>query len=83
MTQLSGRDRQRLQARCCPFCSLPLIEGPTGGRSQNFYCSNRVDCLNGFNLTFYNGELIFQQHIGTISDAQFRRWDKDRKWVKQ
>ena len=82
MTQLNGQDRNRLQDRRCAFCAAPLIEGPTGGRSQNFYCSDRANCLQGFNLTFWKGALIFQQHIGTISDGQFRRWDKDRKWQR-
>ena len=33
---------------CCPDCGgLKLIEGPSGGLSQNIFCAN---CKHGFNI---------------------------------
>lgn len=33
----------------CPFCHSPLLNGPRGGSTQNFSCSNYV-CNSRFNI---------------------------------
>jgi hypothetical protein len=49
-----------------------MIPGPRGGLAQNFYCTDRVRCRQGFNLTIINGnDLGFRQDIGEVDDERF------------
>ena len=60
-----------LSQRQCAACGGALLPGPRGGAAQNFYCANRDDCRQGFNLTFWRGELVFAQPIGEVDDQLY------------
>ena len=51
--------------RCCD-CGSEYYEGPSGGMSTNYYCSN-ADCGSRVNLTPYCGQLIFAERISDRS----------------
>lgn len=55
----------------CPDCGDDLMPGPRGGAAQNFYCSNRDTCRQGYNLTFVDGKLAFAERIGEVDDARY------------
>ena len=63
--------QMKLALKHCPLCESELIPGPMGGAAQNFYCSNRETCRQGYNLTFARGQLMFAQHIGPVPDRTF------------
>jgi hypothetical protein len=60
----------------CFHCGAELMPGPRGGASQNFYCTERTICRRGFNLTIWNGDLLFRQDIGEIDDQRFAMYTK-------
>jgi hypothetical protein len=60
-----------LATHVCPDCGKPLIAGPRGGAAQNFYCSNREVCSEGYNLTYWQGQLVMAQRIGPVDDERF------------
>ena len=64
-------DRGLLANGWCPDCGGKLIAGPRGGEAQNFYCSNRITCRQGFNLTFVDGKLVIADRIGDIDNERF------------
>lgn len=55
-------------------CGRPMIRGPRGGGSQNFYCTDREKCRQGYNLTIITGEIVFCQPIGEIDDVLYRKY---------
>ena len=44
----SDEEHKSVAAHTCPDCKEPLIEGPHGGLSINYWCSN-PQCGSGFN----------------------------------
>lgn len=52
----------------CPKCNSKLLPGPCGGVAQNWYCSNRRSCRQGFNymMMTYPPDLI--NEIGEVKD---------------
>ena len=60
----------------CPRCGAEMIAGPRGGAAQNFYCTDRDDCRQGFNLTIlWNGDQVFRQDIGEIDDQRYAMYN--------
>jgi hypothetical protein len=56
----------------CPDCNAAMIGGPRGGLAQNFYCSNRQSCRQGFNLTIWQGQMVMPIHrIGEVDDELY------------
>lgn len=55
----------------CPNCGWWMVAGPRGGAAQNFYCANRMNCRQGFNLTIFNGQIVARQDIGEVDDERF------------
>lgn len=52
----------------CPDCQVgTLVEGPHGGMSVNYYCSNDTSCGSKFNLSFFNEKLFLAQRISDRS----------------
>lgn len=45
---LSDEEAAIFNAGACPDCGTNLLQGPSGGGSQNFYCAGR-ECGSGFN----------------------------------
>ena len=68
---LSSADRGLLAGRWCAACGRELLPGPRGGAAQNFYCTNRTDCRQGYNLTFVGEQLAFAERIGEVDDARY------------
>ena len=64
-------DRALLANRRCCDCGLALVAGPRGGAAQNFYCTERSECRQGFNLTFFDNRLVFAGRIGEVDDERF------------
>ena len=69
--RLDEVDRGALANLWCPDCGGRLIAGPRGGAAQNFYCSNRISCRQGFSLTFVDGKLAFAERIGDVDNERF------------
>ena len=69
--ELDPIERSMLANGWCPDCGRELLPGPRGGAAQNFYCVNREDCREGFNLTFIGGKLIFAERIGAVDDKDY------------
>lgn len=59
----------------CPACGAEMIDGPRGGAAQNFYCTDRERCRQGFNLTIYQSRVLWRQNIGEIDDERFAMYD--------
>ena len=55
----------------CQRCGAEMIPGPRGGAAQNFYCTNRVDCRLGENLTIWQGTVVLRESIGQVSDETY------------
>jgi hypothetical protein len=55
----------------CFDCGAQLIPGPRGGAAQNYYCSNRYSCRQGFNLTIFNGDVLRTERIGEVDDDRY------------
>ena len=68
---LNATDRALLANGWCGDCGRELMPGPRGGAAQNFYCINRDDCRQGFNLTFMHGKLVIAERIGEVDDERF------------
>lgn len=58
----------------CPRCTAEMIPGPRGGAAQNWYCTDRTDCRQGFNLTIWNGDLVMKQDIGEVDDERYEMY---------
>ena len=59
-----------IHVRC--QCGADMIRGPRGGAAQNFYCTDRVTCRQGWNLTIREDcQIVFPQPIGEIDDARY------------
>lgn len=71
------KQRAALSAGRCSDCGRALIGGPRGGAAQNFYCTGREECRAGFNLTFFDGQLVFAQRIGEVDDERFKLYAGD------
>lgn len=50
-------------------CGADMIPGPRGGAAQNFYCTDRVRCRLGWNLTIYYGEIVMGHPIEVDEEA--------------
>lgn len=55
----------------CLRCGAEMIAGPRGGAAQNWYCTDRINCRQGFNLTIRGGDLLFRQNIGEVDDERY------------
>jgi len=75
--ELGDTQRMMLANGWCPDCGAGLLPGPRGGAAQNFYCSERTTCREGFNLTFHSGKLAFAQRIGEVDDERFKLYARD------
>ena len=62
----------------CPRCKAPLMAGPQGGASQNFYCTDRERCRQGFNMLVFDGMIFLQEDIGEVDDERFRMYVPSR-----
>jgi hypothetical protein len=60
----------------CMHCGAEMIPGPRGGAAQNFYCTDRVGCRQGFNLTIWNGDLVMRQDIGEVDDERYAMYSQ-------
>lgn len=69
--------RRKLMVRRCADCGFALVAGPRGGSAQNFFCSERSECRQGFNLTFFDGALVFYDRIGEVDDERFKLYSDD------
>lgn len=58
----------------CKHCGAEMIAGPRGGAAQNFYCTNRVTCRQGENLTIWQGEVVMADPIGEIPDDTYEMY---------
>ena len=61
-----GRLLGAARSRKCPSCGGPLIPGPRGGASQNFYCTA---CHEGWNLHGIDYGILGLERIGKVDDA--------------
>jgi hypothetical protein len=73
---MNDRDMVLLAKKTCPHCLSKLMPGPRGGAAQNFYCTNRVRCRDGYNLTFHDNRLIWAQAIGSVSDETYLMYER-------
>lgn len=73
---LTSKGKALLANGWCADCGRELMPGPKGGAAQNFYCVNRDDCRQGFNLTFWQGKLAIAQRIGEVSDDAYKMYVK-------
>lgn len=69
--------KRKLAVRRCADCGFALVAGPRGGAAQNFFCSERAECRQGFNLTFFDGTLVFAERIGEVDDDLFKLYAGD------
>lgn len=58
----------------CGSCGAPMIPGPRGGAAQNFYCTDRIGCRQGENLTIWLGEVIMGEPIGEVGDETYEMY---------
>lgn len=49
--KLSKAEVTLLNRMRCPDCRTGLIDGPSGGGSQNYYCGNPKNCGSKFNVS--------------------------------
>lgn len=61
----------------CPDCGSLLLPGPKGGVAQNFYCTDREACREGFNVTIWQGQLLAWERIGEVDDQRFALYAKE------
>jgi hypothetical protein len=60
-------DFSTLARGACPDCKGKDFRfGPRGGLAQNIECRN---CLHRFNVTVFNGELIFAERIESEAEG--------------
>ncbi len=74
--ELDTLDHAQLLNEWCCDCGSTLLPGPCGGASQNFYCINRTDCRQGFNLCVIAGKMVFAERIGEVDDERFAMYQK-------
>lgn len=60
----------------CKHCGAEMIPGPRGGAAQNFYCTNRITCRRGENLTIWQGQVVMAQPIGEVADNTYAMYDE-------
>jgi hypothetical protein len=73
----SEKQMNILLQKKCPDCDAKLMPGPRGGAAQNFYCTNRPECGQGYNLTFGMGPiLIFAQRIGKVDHQTYLMYER-------
>lgn len=58
----------------CPRCGTPLMPGPRGGLARNYYCRDRAECRNGFNLTILQDQIVIISVIGFVEDDVFEMY---------
>jgi len=58
-------------------CGATLIPGPRGGMAQNYYCTNRASCRQGFNVTIWRGKFIDSVRIGEVDDERYAMYGGD------
>jgi len=74
--KFTASERTCLQHDHCPACGAPMIPGPSGGISRNYYCTDRQLCRLGFNMTKRGDTLLFAQPIGEVDDDRYNRYRK-------
>lgn len=62
-----------MHVRC--QCGTDMIAGPRGGSTQNFYCTDRAHCRQGWNLMIRDGRILFSQPIGEVDGARYTLYD--------
>lgn len=50
------------------------MPGPRGGLARNYYCRDRAECRNGFNLTILQDQIVIISVIGFVEDDVFEMY---------